>query len=74
MFMKEINYLEFYGKKVYHAKMARYTDYRYAEAMEVASEEAFYAAAQRVKNQKLTRSQVQRCEFDKHPIGQDLKE
>ena len=73
MFMKEINYLHLYGRKVYHAKMAQYTDHLYAEAMEEASEEAFYAAEQRVKDHKLTRSRVQRCKFDKHPLDQVLK-
>lgn len=69
MFMKEINYLELYGKKAYHAKMARYTDHLYATAMEAASEEAFYAAEQRVKDGKLTRSRIQRCRSAKRSIG-----
>ena len=71
--MKEINYLEFYGKKDYHAKMAKYTERQYAEAMEEASEEAFYAAEQRLKDRRLSRSRVQRCKSAKHSIDEDLK-
>ena len=73
MFMKEINYLQLYGKKDYHAKMAQYTERQYARAMDEASEEAFYAAEQRMNNRRLSRSRIQRCKSAKHSIDEDLK-